>query len=75
MKTLTVNFEDTLSEKAITSVLDALKLEYEIDDDAEFKDETERIMANPYLVEKLNQGRKDAEAGKGTSISIEDLWK
>jgi len=75
MKTLTVNFEDSLSEKAITSVLDALKLEYDIDDDAEFKDETERIMANPYLSEKLDQGRKDMEAGKGISISIENLWK
>ncbi len=75
MKTLTVNFDDSLSEKAITSVLDALKLEYEIDDDTSFKDETERIMANAYLSEKLNQSRKDMEEGKGTKISIDDLWK
>jgi hypothetical protein len=75
MKTLTVNIEDTLSEKAITSVLDALKLEYEIDDDSKFQDETERIMANSYLVEKLNQGRKDMKDGKGTKIAIEDTWK
>jgi hypothetical protein len=72
MKTLTVNIEDTLSEKAITAVLDALKLDYEIDDD---QDETERIKANTYLVEKLDQGRKDMEEGKGTNISIDDLWK
>lgn len=72
MKTLTVNIEDTLSEKAITAVLDALKLEYEIDDDI---DETERIQANPYLAEKLTQSRKDMEEGKGTNISIDDLWK
>jgi hypothetical protein len=74
MKTLTVNIDDTLSEKAITAVLDALKLEYEIDD-TQFNDETERIQANPYLVEKLNQGIKDREDGKGTKISIDDLWK
>lgn len=72
MKTLTVNIEDTLSEKAITAVLDALKLEYEIDDDI---DEIERIQANPYLAEKLTQSRKDMEEGKGTNISIDDLWK
>ena len=72
MKTLTVNIEDTLSEKAITAVLDALKLEYEIDDDI---DETERIQANPYLSEKLTQSRKDMEECKGTNISIDDLWK
>jgi hypothetical protein len=75
MKTLTVNIEDTLSEKAITAVLDALKLEYELDDITPFQDETERIMSNLYLVEKLNQGRKDMEAGKGTKIALEDLWK
>jgi len=75
MKTLIVNFEDELSEKAITAVLDALKLEYDVEDDSMYKDETERIMANSYLSEKLNQGRKDMEAGKGTKIAAEDLWK
>jgi hypothetical protein len=75
MKTLTVNIEDTLSEKAITAVLDALKLEYEIDDTTQFQDETERIMANSYLADKITQGRKDMEDGKGTKIPLEDLWK
>jgi hypothetical protein len=75
MKTLTVNIEDTLSEKAITAVLDALKLEYEIDDTSQFQDETERIMANSYLTEKINQGRKDMEEGKGTKIPLQDIWK
>ncbi len=75
MKTLTVNFEDDASEKAITTVLDALKLEYEIDDTSPFQDETERIMANSYLSEKIDQGRKDMESGKGTKIALEDLWK
>jgi len=75
MKILTVNIEDELSEKAITAVLEALKLEYGIEDDSEFQDETERIMANSYLSEKITQGRKDMEAGKGTAIATEDLWK
>ena len=75
MKTLTVNIEDTLSEKAITAVLGGLKLEYDIDDITQFEDETERIMANSYLAEKINQGRKDTKAGKGTKISLDDTWK
>ena len=75
MKTLMVNIDDSLSEKAVTAVLDALKLAYEIDDITPFQDETDRIMSNPYLVEKLNQGRMDMEAGKGTKIPLEDLWK
>lgn len=41
----------------------------------EFKDDTERILANPYLTAKLNQSRKDMEAGKGTKISLQDIWK
>jgi hypothetical protein len=39
-----------------------------------FKDETERIKANPYLVKKLNQGRKDMKNAKGIKIPFEDLW-
>lgn len=75
MKTLIVNIEDELSEKAIRAVLDALRLEYDIEDDKEFQDETARIMANPYLVEKLTQSRQDMANGKGVKIDIEDLWK
>jgi hypothetical protein len=75
MKTLRVNIEDALHEKAIVALLDALKLEYDIEDDAQYHDETERIMANSYLSEKLEQGRKDMEAGKGTKIPLENIWK
>jgi len=39
-----------------------------------FKDETERIKANPYLVKKLNQSRRDMMKGKGIKIPLEDLW-
>jgi hypothetical protein len=79
MKTLTVNIEDTLAEKAITAVLDALKLDYEIDDSSIDK-ETDDILANPYLSEKLNQGKKDMFDGKGTYFcrliyEIKDLNK
>lgn len=75
MKTLTVNIEDPLSEKAVTAVLDALKLNYELDDLTPFEDETARILSNTYLVEKINQGREDMKNGKGKKISVKDLWK
>ena len=74
MKTLTVNIEDSLSEKALTAVLDALKLNYDLHDYAVPLDETDLVNANPYLVEKLTRGRKDMENGKGTKVSIDDLW-
>ena len=75
MKTLTVNINDNMAEKAITAVLDALKLEYEIEDDTQFNDETERVMANTYLADKLRDSQKDMAAGKGTTIALDDLWK
>jgi hypothetical protein len=75
MKTLTINIENELSEKAITAVLDALKIDYELVDATQFKDETARIMANSYLSGKITQGRKDMEEGKGTKIALEDTWK
>jgi hypothetical protein len=70
MKTLTVNIKDALSEKAIIAVLDALKLDYYIDDTSQFQDETESIRANSYLTEKINRGRKDMEEGKGTKLPL-----
>jgi hypothetical protein len=75
MKTLTVNINDNMAEKAITAVLDALKLEYEIEDDTQFNDETERVMANTYLADKLRDSQKDMAADKGTTIALDDLWK
>jgi methyl coenzyme M reductase subunit C-like uncharacterized protein (methanogenesis marker protein 7) len=67
-----VNIEDEVSKKAVVAFLDTLKLEYDID---EYGDETERVNANPYLSEKLTQGKKDMQNDKGTSISVDDLWK
>jgi len=74
MKTLILNIEDALHEKAIISVLDALGLEYDIED-AQYHTETDYIMSNSYLSEKIEQGRKDMEAGKGTKIPLENIWK
>ena len=75
MKTITVNIDDSLCEKAVTAVLDALRLEYEIDDLTPFEDETARIIANSYLADKITKGRKDMEEGKGTKIPLDETWK
>jgi hypothetical protein len=39
------------------------------------KDETERLMANPQLVKKLRDARKEIKAGKGVKMDVKDLWK
>ncbi|MGN6394631.1 MAG: hypothetical protein ACTHMI_03645 [Mucilaginibacter sp.] len=38
-----------------------------------YKNETERVIGNPYLVKKLTQSQKDTGAGKGVKIEIDDL--
>jgi len=38
-------------------------------------DETERIMANPELVEKIREARREIKEGKGVKVDIKDIWK
>jgi len=38
-------------------------------------DETERIMANPAMVKRLNESRQQIKEGKGVKISLDDIWK
>lgn len=42
---------------------------------SQYPDETERLKANPYLVKKIKQSRKDMNEGKGIKMAMEDLWK
>ena len=39
------------------------------------QDETERLMANPELVEKIKEGRQEFREGKGIKLEIDNLWK
>ena len=39
------------------------------------KDETERLMANPALVKKVREARKEIKEGKGVKVDVKDLWK
>ena len=39
------------------------------------KDETARLMANPVLVKKVREARKEIKEGKGVKIDVKDLWK
>jgi hypothetical protein len=70
MNTLTIHPADEHQEKALKAFLEALKVEY---DEQEETDETERILANPEFVEKLEEGRKDMQEGKGQKINPPDL--
>lgn len=39
------------------------------------QDETAYLMSSPEMAEIIRKGQEDIKDGKGTSISIEDLWK
>ena len=38
-------------------------------------DETDRLMANPELVKKIRDARREIKEGKGVKMDIKDLWK
>ena len=38
-------------------------------------DETERILANPAMVKRLEESRQQFKDGKSVAISLDDLWK
>ena len=72
MKTLVVHPSDEKQDKALKAVFDTLQVEY---NEEPMMDETERILSNPKIAEKLNKSIAEVKKGKVTKISIEDLWK
>ncbi len=51
-------------ERALKAFVRALKIKFEISKDKPY---------DPQLVEKVLQGKKDIEQGKGTTLSIDEL--
>ena len=66
---ITLHPEDASQVEALKSVMKALKIKFEISNDKPY---------NPEIVDKINQGRKDIQQGKGKTVSLEELrnlWK
>jgi uncharacterized protein DUF2683 len=38
-------------------------------------DETDRILANPAMVKRLEGSRKQIKTGKGIKVTLDDIWK
>jgi len=70
METLIVRPKTKKQLVAMKAILKALKVDFKI----EKNDETERILANPAMVKRLNESRKQIEDGKGVKVPL-DLWK
>ncbi len=58
------------SEKALKKIKALLMSESKVE-----IDETERILANPAMVKRLEESRKQIKEGKGVSINLDEIWK
>ena len=72
METLIIHPENESQQKALQVILDGFQIPYEEEPDS---DETERILSNPEMAERLNNSIKNIEEGNVTIIKMEDLWK
>ena len=71
MEAIIIHPADNAQQAAILTILDGLHIPYE----KEMGDETDRLLSNPAMVDKIEQSRKDMNDGKGTAIPIEEIWK
>jgi hypothetical protein len=72
METLIIHPENESQQKALQVILDGFQIPYEEEPES---DETERILSNPTMAERLNSSIKNIEEGNVTIIKMEDLWK
>jgi hypothetical protein len=59
---------DIDNEKALKKIKRILESEKKMD-------ETDRILANPAMVKRLEESIQQIKDGKGVKISLDDLWK
>ena len=58
---------DTESEKILKKIKGILKSEKKMD-------ETDRILANPAMVKRLDESIQQIKDGKGIKMSMDDIW-
>jgi hypothetical protein len=59
---------ETESEKVLKKIRGILKSEKKMD-------ETDRILANPAMVKRLEESRQQFREGNIVKISLDDIWK
>ena len=69
MHTFIISPVTEIQEKQLEEVLQKLNIPFEI------SDETAYVLSNEYLSNKILQGRKDMEEGKGKKMDLGNLWK
>jgi hypothetical protein len=70
MSVLTVHPNSEAEEQALKAMFEAFNVKYEKE-----LDETEYLMASEKNRKVLDESINQLEAGKGTKVSFDDLWK
>jgi hypothetical protein len=70
MSVLTVHPNSEAEEQALKAMFEAFNVKYEKE-----LDETEYLMASEKNRKALDESIDQLEAGKGTKVSFDDLWK
>ena len=73
METLIVLPKDKEQLVALKAIMKALKVDFKTE---KKMDETDRILANPAMVKRLDESIQQIKDGKGIKISLDDdIWK
>lgn len=72
MDSIIIHPENESQQKALQIILDGFRIPYEEEPES---DETQRILTNPKMAERLNKSVKNIQEGNVTVIKMEDLWK
>lgn len=72
MTTLTIHPANLDQDTAIRVFLDALHVDYKTGDEM---NETDYLNSSPSMVDKLNNAISEEQNGKGTTISLDEIWK
>lgn len=66
METILIHTENKEQSKAVKAVMKALKIKFETKMEKGY---------NPAFVQKILEGQKEIEEGKGVKITLDEIWK
>ena len=72
METLIVQPKNKEQLIALKAIMKALKVDFKTE---KSMDETERILANPAMVKRLDESIQQIKDGNGIKVSLDEIWK
>jgi len=71
METLIVQPKDKEQLAVLKAIMKALKVDFKTE---KRLDETERILANPAMVKRLDESRQQVKDDKAIKVSVDEIW-